>query len=115
MLIVDDEPIFASSLRRLLGREHDVAISHDGKEALARITAGERFDAVVSDLMMPGLGGVALYDAVTTLAIEQAQRFIFVSAGSSCATEFLARVTNPWFDKPCDLDALRATIRRLVG
>ena len=115
VLIVDDETIFASSLRRLLGREHDVAVAHDGHEALARFRAGERFDAVVSDLMMPGLGGVALYEAVSSLAIEQAQRFVFVSAGSTGATEFLARVTNPWFDKPCDLDALRATIRRLVG
>jgi signal transduction histidine kinase/CheY-like chemotaxis protein len=115
VLIVDDETIFASSLRRLLGREHDVEVAHDGHEALARFRAGERFDAVVSDLMMPGLGGVALYDAVEKLAIEQAQRFVFVSAGSTGATELLARVTNPWFDKPCDLDALRATIRRLVG
>ncbi|MEO8846984.1 MAG: ATP-binding protein [Kofleriaceae bacterium] len=115
VLIVDDEPIFASSLRRLLGREHDVAVARDGHEALARFRAGERFDAVVSDLMMPGLGGVALFDAVSELAIEQAQRFVFVSAGSTGATDLLARVTNPWFDKPCDLDALRATIRRLVG
>ena len=113
VLIVDDETIFAQSLRRLLGREHDVDVAVDGNEALARIRAGERFDVVISDLMMPGLGGVALYDAVCTLAIEQAQRFVFVSAGGS--DEFLARVTNPWFDKPCDLDALRATIRRLVG
>ena len=113
VLIVDDETIFAQSLRRLLGREHDVEVASDGAEALARIRAGERFDVVVSDLMMPGLGGVALYDAVCKLAIEQAQRFVFVSAGGS--DEFLARVTNPWFDKPCDLDALRATIRRLVG
>jgi signal transduction histidine kinase len=115
VLIVDDETIFASSLRRLLGREHDVEVAHDGHEALARFRAGERFDAVVSDLMMPGLGGIALYDAVSVLAIEQAQRFVFLSAGASAATELLTRITNPWFDKPCDLDALRATIRRRVG
>ncbi|MFT3693234.1 MAG: ATP-binding protein [Kofleriaceae bacterium] len=115
VLIVDDEVIFANSLRRLLAREHEVQVAHDGKDALARIRAGERFDVVVSDLMMPGLGGIALYDATFALSTEQAQRFVFVSAGSTGATEFLARVTNPWFDKPCDLGALRAAIRRLVG
>ena len=114
MLIVDDEPIFASSLRRLLGREHEVEVAHDGKEAFARISAGERYDAIVSDLMMPGMGGVELFTRVSALAVEQAQRFVFVSAGSPGAAEFLARITNPWFDKPCDLEALRAAIRRLV-
>jgi signal transduction histidine kinase/CheY-like chemotaxis protein len=114
VLIVDDEPIFASSLRRLLGREHDVDVAHDGKEAFTRIAAGERYDAIVSDLMMPGMGGVELFTKVSALAVDQAQRFIFVSAGSPGAAEFLARITNPWFDKPCDLAALQATIRRLV-
>jgi signal transduction histidine kinase len=114
VLIVDDEPIFASSLRRLLGREHEVEVANDGKQALARIAAGERYDAIISDLMMPGMGGVELFTSVSALVAEQAQRFIFVSAGSPGATEFLARITNPWFDKPCDLDALRAAIRRLV-
>jgi signal transduction histidine kinase/CheY-like chemotaxis protein len=114
VLIVDDEPIFASSLRRLLGREHDIDVAHDGKQAFARIEAGERYDAIVSDLMMPGMGGVELFTKVSALAVEQAQRFIFVSAGSPGAAEFLGRITNPWFDKPCDLGALQATIRRLV-
>ena len=95
-------------------REHDIDVAHDGKQAFARIAAGERYDAIVSDLMMPGMGGVELFTKVSALAVEQAQRFIFVSAGSPGAAEFLARITNPWFDKPCDLDALRATIRRLV-
>lgn len=115
VLIVDDEVVFASSLRRLLAREHEVSVAHDGKEALARLRAGERFDVIVSDLMMPGLSGIALYDATFALSAEQAQRFVFLSAGSAGAPEFLARVTNPWFDKPCDLGALRAAIRRLVG
>ena len=114
VLIVDDEVIFASSLRRLLGREHEVEVAHDGKEAFARIAAGERFDAIVSDLMMPGMGGIELFTKVSELVVEQAQRFIFVSAGSPGAAEFLARITNPWFDKPCDLGALRTSIRRLV-
>jgi signal transduction histidine kinase len=115
VMIVDDEAIFASSLKRLLGREHDVEVAHDGKEALARLKAGARFDAIISDLMMPGMGGIELFNAVTQLAAAQAQRFVFVSAGSPGATEFLTRITNPWFDKPCDLDALRTCIRRLVG
>ncbi|MEO6771688.1 MAG: ATP-binding protein [Kofleriaceae bacterium] len=114
VLIVDNEVIFASSLRRLLARAHEVEVAHDGKEAFARIVAGERYDAIVSDLMMPGMGGAELFTKVAAVVVEQAQRFVFVTAGSPGATAFLARITNPWFDKPCDLDALQAAIRRLV-
>jgi len=115
VLIVDDETIFANSLRRLLGREHDVSVCYGGGEALDRLRAGERFDAIVSDLMMPDVSGVDLYTQLTELAVEQAERMIFVTGGAAHATEFLARITNPCFDKPCDLGALRAAIRRLVS
>ena len=117
VLIVDDEVTFANSLKRLLGREHEVTVCHQGNEALDRLRAGERFDAIVSDLRMPGIGGIELHEALMTLAVGQAERMIFLSGGISgaVATEFLEGVTNPCFDKPCDLDELRAAIRRLVG
>ena len=116
VMIVDDEVTFASSLRRLLGREHEITVVHDGHVAVQRLRSGERYDAIISDLLMP-LGGVELYDALARFAIEQAERMIFVTGGFSGTTgkEFLDRVTNPCFDKPCDLDALRTAIRRLVG
>ena len=78
--------------------------------------AGERYDAIVSDLMMPGMGGVELFTKRvrardrTGAALHLRQRRVDRVRPSS-----LARITNPWFDKPCDLDALRAAIRRLVG
>jgi signal transduction histidine kinase/CheY-like chemotaxis protein len=115
VLVVDDEKIFASSLRRLLSREHDVSVCHDGKEALDRLRAGERFDAIISDLMMPNVSGIELYTQLAELAVGQAERMIFVTGGATHTAEFLAQITNPCFDKPCDLGALRAAIRRLVG
>jgi signal transduction histidine kinase len=114
VLVVDDETVFTRSLRRFLVREHDVAIASDGQDALVRIRAGERFDAIVCDVQMPGLDGDALHRALVGIAVEQAQRMIFITGGSD-EGDLLARTTNPCFDKPCDLDALRGAIRRLVG
>lgn len=115
VMIVDDDTMFANSLGRLLSREHDVAISRDGNEAYERLRAGERFDVIVCDLMMPGMGGIDLYGKVFQLAAAQAERMIFLTARTPEGLTFLTGITNPYFEKPCNIDSLRATIRRLVG
>jgi two-component system response regulator MprA len=58
VLVVDDEPALRESLERVLrhdGFEVDLAI--DGREAIRRVTAG-RPDAVLLDVLMPGLDGL---------------------------------------------------------
>jgi EAL domain-containing protein (putative c-di-GMP-specific phosphodiesterase class I) len=64
VLVVDDEPAVARMTERLLGRNgYRVTVAHGGKEAieLARTNA---FDAIVSDLDMPGVDGRALLRAI---------------------------------------------------
>ncbi len=58
VLVVDDEPALRESLERVLrhdGFEVDLAI--DGRDAIRRVTAG-RPDAVLLDVLMPGLDGL---------------------------------------------------------
>jgi CheY-like chemotaxis protein len=117
VLIVDDEVAFARSLRRLLSSEHDVAIATNGREALARLRTGERFDAILCDLMMPEMTGADLHVALADLAPDQAERIIFVTgdAFSLSSQHFLENITNPCFEKPCDLQELRAAVRQRVA
>jgi len=117
VLIVDDEAVLAGSLRRMLSREHTVAVASSGKAAFERLRAGERYDVILCDLMMPEVTGMDLHAQVTQLAPDQAERMIFMTGGafSSSARQFLDRIANPCFDKPCDLAALRAAIRERVG
>ena len=117
VLIIDDEVVFANALRRLLARDrHAITIVNDAKEAVARALAGERFDAILCDLMMPSMSGMEAHAQMMAIAPEQAGRMIFLTGGafSPSAKEFLARIQNPWFDKPCDLEALRAAILRIT-
>ncbi|MBA3458650.1 MAG: response regulator [Deltaproteobacteria bacterium] len=116
LLIVEDEVVFANALRRLLQRDkHAITIVHEGKEALARAEAGERFDVIVCDLMMPAMSGMELHAKLSVVAPDQAARVIFLTGGafSPMAKQFLDRMPNAWFEKPCDLDQLRAAIRRV--
>lgn len=60
ILIVEDEPIVAEVVERYLKRDgHEVAVVHDGREAIA---AFERFapSLIVLDLMLPGLDGIEI-------------------------------------------------------
>jgi EAL domain-containing protein (putative c-di-GMP-specific phosphodiesterase class I)/CheY-like chemotaxis protein len=64
VLVVDDDPGVARSSERLLNRHgYRVTIAHGGQEAIDLIAA-RAFDAVVSDLEMPGVDGRALLRAI---------------------------------------------------
>lgn len=60
ILVVDDDPELLAAMRRSL-RRHGcrVVTCRDGSEALSRLTE-ESFTVVLSDVQMPGIGGVSL-------------------------------------------------------
>jgi len=61
ILLVDDSPFFVNMLAPVLRAEgFDVAVSHDGAQALGRLERGEAFDALVTDINMPGMDGFEL-------------------------------------------------------
>jgi signal transduction histidine kinase len=105
ILVLDDEVAFGRSLARSLGRYHDVVTLTSGAESLARIVAGERFDAILSDLMMPHMTGMDLYDQLLAVVPDQARRMIFLTGGAFTerARQFLDSVKNPCVEKPFEL------------
>jgi two-component system response regulator MprA len=58
ILVVDDEPAVQQALSRAFALErYEVEVARDGGEALEALAAA-RFDAVVLDVMMPGVSGL---------------------------------------------------------
>lgn len=117
LLIVDDEEVFAGSLQRLLSSDHEVTVATSGHAALDRLCSGEQFDAIVCDLVMPGTSGFELHTELRRIAPELAERIIFLTGGvvSRRAQQFLESVENCWFEKPCNLQELRAAVRRQIA
>ncbi len=115
LLVVDDEPMMARAVQRLLGTEHDIVATTDPKVAVDLILAGKRFDAILCDLMMPVMSGMDVYEAIFAVDPAQARRFIFMTGGTFTerAEQFLERVGNPRLDKPLDRAALRAAVRAM--
>jgi CheY-like chemotaxis protein len=113
ILVVDDEKVVATTVRRVLQAEHEVEVLTSAQEALRRISEGERFDLILCDLMMPVMTGVELHGALLRTAPDQAAAMVFLTAGAFTprARAFLDEVPNPRLDKPFELSALRALVQ----
>ena len=112
VLVIDDEPQVARSIARSLASRFDVSVSGSGTEALERLERGEDFDAVVCDLMMPGLSGQALHERVAARWPELAGRFVFLTGGAfgGEAQAFLAATRSAVVLKPFESWELRAAV-----
>lgn len=58
LLCVDDNADLLALLQRHLKADYEVFTAPDGETALAMLEAGTHFDAIISDLQMPGIYGV---------------------------------------------------------
>jgi PAS domain S-box-containing protein len=115
VLVVDDEPLVASLLRRMLAPQHDVLVATSGQEALRAIEEST-FDAIVCDVMMPGMTGMDLYSTLKQRDGSLAERMVFMTGGAFMprVAEFLSKVDNPKLEKPFDLDTLRLALRKVT-
>jgi len=114
VLVVDDEPLVARSIARALAPDHQVFVAGSAEEARRRLEAGERFAAVVCDLMMPGMTGMDLHDWVTARDPFLAARFVFVTGGAFTerSRAFLERTAVACVEKPFEPAKLREVVRR---
>jgi PAS domain S-box-containing protein len=117
VLIVDDEPRVAQALKRMLHGDHELTVASCGAEAIAHLAAGERFDVIITDVMMPNMTGIELYDRLEDLAPDQAARVIFLSGGVFTAQTQtrLEASGNPQLTKPVSSQELRACVAQLVA
>jgi two-component system, cell cycle sensor histidine kinase and response regulator CckA len=61
ILLVDDDPQVRYVLTRVLQRAgHQVTAAEGGRQALERASNGARFDVLLTDVVMPELGGIEL-------------------------------------------------------
>ncbi len=117
ILVVDDEPIVGTAIQRLLAGEHDVVVLTRAEDARDSIARGERFDAILCDLMMPQMTGMDLHATLERLAPDQARRMVVLTGGAFTqgGRDFLGRVSLPRVEKPFDAEGLKALVRTLVS
>jgi len=117
ILVVDDDTLVAKALSRLLAEHHEVIALTSAGDALARLEHGERFDLIFCDLMMPVTTGVEFHERLRELALDQAERTIFITGGAFTETsrKFLETTANDRLEKPFDQHKLRAIVARYLN
>ncbi|MBN1938125.1 MAG: response regulator [Candidatus Aminicenantes bacterium] len=114
LLFIDDEDIVLRSCRRVFAKENaTIETAASGEEGLAKARA-ERFDVVVTDLKMPGIGGM---DVLRTLRKEQPDVVVVIFTGYANVETAREALKNGAFDyipKPFTPDEIKDVVRNAV-
>jgi DNA-binding NtrC family response regulator len=113
ILIVDDDDAIRAILYDLLSDKYECVTASTAEEALQYIQV-ERYDAILTDIGMPGLSGVDLLEKIKEHNLDTP--VILISGkGSEQDTQALINLgAFAYVTKPFDLDELEVVVERAV-
>jgi CheY-like chemotaxis protein len=117
VMTIDDDPKVARVLERMLSPHHDVTVFHSAREALQCICAGNRYDIILCDLMMPDWTGMDFLEHLTSRCRDQAARVVIVTGGGFTphAQAFLEQTGIARLNKPVELDQVLGLIGKYLS
>ena len=108
MLVVDDEEAIVDAICEFLDLQNITADkANDGQEAL-KLLSKNRYDAIISDIRMPGLDGIQLYERAASIQPAYRTRFLFMSGDlvRENTQAFVSSVPCACLSKPFPLQVL---------
>ncbi len=116
VLVVDDEPLVRQALLALIEAfGYEVECCADGPSAIACLKAKHDIGLVILDLVLPGMGGAAIFRAMRELRPEL---LLLVSSGYADSDEcqaLLAEGAAGTLAKPFRAEELARTLERFLG
>lgn len=118
ILIVDDEEATRLLLARVLSRELSVEVQLAGTcEQALRLAEEYAYDAILLDLLMPGIGGYELLQEIRAHPPNMATPVVIVSAVSDpkIRKRCMAAGANAYVVKPVERGALAAVVKAQIA
>jgi DNA-binding response OmpR family regulator len=115
VLVVEDSPTIVSVIKYFLENEgFEVLVAENGLVGL-EIALRERPDVIVSDVNMPGMGGVDMVKALRADSRMAGVRILMLTSEASveCETEGLAAGADDYILKPVEPRRLAARVKAL--
>lgn len=114
ILIAEDEVTIAKALKVMLERnKYAVDMVHDGADALSYILATD-YDALVLDIMMPGMDGIELLKAVRARGITTPTLFLTAKGEIADRVAGLDAGADDYLPKPFATGEFLARVRALT-
>ena len=115
LLIVEDHPEMSLYLRQSLVQDYDSVVADNGAKAL-ELMAGQAFDLILSDVMMPVMDGFALREKINEVPEWAGTPFIFLTARTLEADKLhgFQLGIDDYVTKPFQLAELKARMRSLL-
>lgn len=116
-LVIDDEEWILELVRQILHKDgFEVDIASDGSVALDQVQRS-RYELLVCDWKMPGLSGPQLFDRISEISPEAANRVIFMTGDvvSDSVQNFLKKHQKLCLAKPFSVDEFRQTIGDFIA
>ncbi len=116
LLIVEDEQNVLEILQRLLSRNgYDIDGAENGLDGLIYLE-NQRYDLIVCDISMPGMGGIQFYQEVTRRDPVLAKKIIFTTGDliNKENEEFFVQTGCVLLQKPFNMDTLLQNVSELL-
>ena len=115
ILVVDDERAVRESLRRALELEgYEIELAADGREALERLEAEAQPDAVILDVLMPGVDGLEVCRRLRRSGSRLPVLMLTARDAVENRVAGLDAGADDYVTKPFALEELLARIRALL-
>ena len=118
LMIVDDEESTRLLLARILTTEMDVEVTLAGTcEQAVRLGGGFAYDAILLDLMMPGIGGFGVLKELRARSPNAATPIIVVSVISEpdSVSRCMAAGASAYLVKPVERNSLISTVKAQIA
>jgi len=113
ILIVDDDDALRGILFEVLSENYTCHTASTAEEAWQYLEV-ETYDAIVTDIAMPGLDGVGLLKRTQLLDLKTPVIIISGKGSGTLADQLLALGAFAYLSKPFDLNDLEQVIERAI-
>jgi two-component system NtrC family response regulator len=114
ILIVDDEKNYLVVLEALLGAEGYEIVTADGAQAALRLLKEGDIDLVLTDMKMPGMGGMELLEETKRIKPEVPVIMMTAYGTIEMAVEAMKKRAYDYITKPFQNEELKLTVRKAL-
>jgi len=115
ILVIDDEPDMLMLLRMMIeeNTDHEVETTNNPSEGI-KLFSEKDYDLVITDLKMPGLDGIELFDEFQEIKPDIPMVMITAYGSIETADEAMKKGIADFITKPFRKDTILFTINRVL-